>query len=109
MTLTVAPTVKGYAITVEAIGADGEAQKCGYTSSFDGSESSAAGNPGFDAAVARSTGTGGTITSKKAGKVVSTTTSALSDDGKTRTVTVNGIDAQGKEVTAIAIAVYDRQ
>jgi hypothetical protein len=63
--------------------------------------------PWIDAIVARSNGTGGTVMYKKAGKVVSTTMSALSDDGKTLTVTVKSMDAQGKEVTAISV--YDRQ
>ncbi len=49
MTLTVAPAAKGWAITVDAVGSDGQAQKWGYTSTFDGSESSVSGNATIDA------------------------------------------------------------
>ena len=107
MTLTVAAAEKGYAITIDAIGPDGQSQKWGYTSTFDGSESPVSGNPNIDAVVARSTGAGGTVEYRKAGKVVSTTSSTMSDDGKTMTVTVRVQDAQGKEVTIVSV--YDRQ
>jgi hypothetical protein len=107
MTVTLAPAARGYAITIDAIGPDGQPQKWGYTSTFDGSESPVSGNPNIDAVVARSNGTVGTVEYKKAGKVVSTTMSSMSDDGKTLTVRVKSMDAQGKEVTTIAV--YDRQ
>jgi hypothetical protein len=105
MTVTFAPAAKGYAVTIEAIGADGQPQKWGYTSSFDGSESPVSGNPNIDAVVARTRT--GTVEYMKAGKVVTTTTSVMSDDGKTLTVTVKVMAAQGKEVTNIVV--YDRQ
>ena len=107
MTVTIAPATKGYAITVESVGADGQPQKWGYTSTFDGSENSVSGNPGIDSVVAKTTGSGGTVMYKKAGKVVSTTTSTLSDDGKMMTVTVKVVDAEGKEATNVAV--YERQ
>ena len=44
---------------------------------------------------------------KKAGKVVTTTTSVISDNGKMLTVTVKVLDAQGKELTNVAV--YDGQ
>ena len=106
MTLTVAPAAKGWAITVDAVGPDGQAQKWGYTSTFDGSESRSPGTD-IDAAVFRSTDTGGMVEYKKGGKVVSTTSSTISDDGKTMTVTVKVPDAQGKEVSIVSV--YDRQ
>jgi hypothetical protein len=37
------------------------------------------------------------ITRKRAGKVVQTGTNVVSKDGKTRTITVTGIDAQGRK------------
>ncbi|MFN2447149.1 MAG: hypothetical protein ABR606_16405 [Vicinamibacterales bacterium] len=107
MTLTVAPAATGYAMTVDAIGPDGKPQKWGFTSRYDGSESPVSGNPAIDAVVARSNGTSGTVQYKKAGKVVVTTTSVLSDDGKSLTATVKMLDAQGQEVTTLAV--YDRQ
>ena len=107
VTLTVAPAATGYAMTIDAIGPDGQPQKWGFTSRLDGSESAVSGNPAIDAVVARSNGTVGTVEYKKAGKVVVTTTSVLSDDGKSLIATVKMLDAQGKEVTTLAV--YDRQ
>ena len=107
MTVTVATAAKGWTLTVDGVGADGQAQKWGYTSTFDGSESPVSGNPNIDAAVFKSTESGGIVQYKKSGKVVTTTSSIISDDGKTMTVTVKVPDAQGKEITIISV--YDRQ
>jgi hypothetical protein len=107
MTLTVAPAATGYTMTVEAIGPDGTAQKWGFTSRYDGSESAVQGNPAIDTVVARSDGTSGTVEYKKAGKVLVTTTSVLSEDGKSLTATVRMLDAQGRELTTVAV--YDRR
>jgi hypothetical protein len=105
MTVTFAPAAKGYAVTIDAIGPDGQPQKWGYTSTFDGSESPVSGNPNIDAVAARTRT--GTVEYMKAGKVVTTTSSVMSDDGKTLTVTVKVPDAQGKEI--INVVVYERQ
>jgi len=45
--------------------------------------------------------------SKKVGKVMTTQTSAVSADGKTRTVTTKGVNAAGKAVNNVAV--YERQ
>jgi hypothetical protein len=105
MTITFAPAAKGYAVSIDAIGPDGQPQKWGYTSSFDGSENPVTGNPSVDTVVARTRS--GTVEYMKAGKVVSTTASVMSDDGKTLTVTVKFRDAQGTELTTIAV--YEKQ
>ena len=107
MTVTVALAAKGWTITVDGVGPDGLPQKWGYTSTFDGSESPVSGNPNVDVAVFKSTETGGIVQYKKGGKVVMTTSSIVSDDGKTMTVTAKALDAQGKEITIISV--YDRQ
>jgi hypothetical protein len=108
MTITIAPAAKGWTLTIDAVGPDGQAQpRWGYTSTFDGSESPVTGNPNFDAAVFKSTETGGIVEYKKGGKVVSTTSSTVSDDGRTMTVTVKVPAAQGKEITIVSV--YDRQ
>jgi hypothetical protein len=107
MTLTVAPAATGYSMTVDAIGPDGMPQHWSFTSRFDGSESPVSGNPALDSVVARSDGTGGIVEYKKAGKVLVTTTSVLSDDGKSMTATVRMLDAQGKQLTTLTV--YDRQ
>ena len=107
MTITIAPAAKGWTLDVQAIGPDGQPQKWGYTSTFDGSESPVSGNPSIDSAVFKSTDTGGIVEYRKAGTVVSTTSSTISDDGKTMTVTVNVPVAQGKALTIVSV--YDRQ
>jgi hypothetical protein len=104
-TITFAPAAKGYAVTIDAIGPDGQPQKWGYTSSFDGSENPVSGNPGVDTVVARTRN--GTVEYLKAGKVVATTASVMSDDGRTLTVTVKFADPQGNELTNVSV--YDRQ
>lgn len=106
MTVTIVPADRGYTFTIDIIGAGGQPEKWGYTSAFDGSESVVTGTPAIDAVVARTSGTDGTVIYKKAGRVVSTTTSVVSDDGKTLTVTVKIPDAQGNEWTNLAV--YER-
>ena len=107
MAVTVAPAARGYLITVEAVGADGMRQNWSYTSTFDGSESVVSGNPGIDSVVARSDGAEGRVTYKKSGRVITTTTSVISEDRKMMTVTIKVPDGQGNEITSVAV--YDRQ
>ena len=47
------------------------------------------------------------VTSKKGGKVVLTAHVVVAADGKSRTVTANGTDAQGKKYKSTAV--YDKQ
>ena len=44
---------------------------------------------------------------KRAGRVVSTGTQAISQDGKVMTVTTNGINAKGQTINDVAV--FDRQ
>jgi hypothetical protein len=107
MTVTITPAARGYTFTIDAIGADGQPQKWSYTSAFDGSETPVSGNPAIDAVVATSTGSGGTVRYKKAGNVITTTTSTVSDDGKTLFVTAIIPVAPGQELTNLSV--YERQ
>ncbi len=43
------------------------------------------------------------FTRKKGGKVVQTARSVVAADGKTRTVTVTGVNAQGQKVNTVAL------
>jgi hypothetical protein len=47
------------------------------------------------------------FTRKKAGKVVGTGTSVISKDGKTRTITAEGVNAKGEKTSSTAV--YDKQ
>jgi hypothetical protein len=107
MTVSIAPAERGYAFTIDAVGPDGQPQKWGYVSAFDGSETPVAGNPAIDAVVASSTGSGTIVRYKKAGSVITTTTSTVSDDGKTLFVTMKIPLPQGGEITNLAV--YERQ
>ena len=107
MTVTIVPTTRGYAFTIEAIGADGQAQKWGYTSAFDGAVTPVTGAAGIDSVVASSSGAGTTVIYKRAGNVITTTTSVLSDDGRTLVVTAKIPGGPGKEFTNVSV--YERQ
>ena len=107
MTITIVPAQVGWTLTVDAVGPDGQPQKWGYTSRFDGSENPITGNPSLDSAVFKSTETGGIVQYKKDGKIVYTTSSVISDDGKTMTATIKIPTADGKEITIGSV--YDRQ
>ena len=107
MTVTIAPAARGYAFTIDITGADGHPQKWGYTSAFDGTESPVTGSPVIDTVVASTDGAGATVRYKKAGNVITTTTSVLSDDGKTLVVTAKIPDGKGNEFTNVSV--YERQ
>lgn len=107
MTVTITSAERGYAVIIESLGADGQPQKFGYTSAFDGAESPVTGSPAIDTVVASGTGSGSTVRYKKAGVVITTTTSVLSDDGKTLVVTARIPDGKGNEFTNVSV--YERQ
>ena len=107
MTVTITPAARGYTFDIESIGADGRPQKFGYTSAFDGTETPVTGSPSIDTVVASATGSGSTVRYKKAGIVITTTTSVLSDDGKTLVVTARIPDGKGGELTNVSV--YERQ
>ena len=106
-TVTITPAARGYQFTIDAVAPDGTPQKWSYASAFDGSETPVNGNPQIDTIVASSTGSGTTVSYKKAGIVITTTTSTISDDGKTLFVTVKIPDGKGNELTNLAV--YERQ
>jgi hypothetical protein len=107
MTVTIAPAARGYAFTIEAIGADGQLQKWGYVSAFDGAETPVTNNPAIDSVIASTTANGTSVRYKKAGSVITTTTSTVSDDGKTLVVTMTIPLPQGTGITNVAV--YERQ
>jgi hypothetical protein len=79
-----------------------------FTANYDGKDSPVTGNPDADT-VARTRIDANTVQtiSKKGGKVMTTQTSAVSSDGKTRTVTTKGVNASGQQVSNVAV--YERQ
>ena len=114
------PTPKSATTRIEAAGAgtkvivdqelpDGTKRHWEFTANYDGKDSPVTGNnPDIDM-VARTRIDASTVqtVSKKAGKVTTTQTSAVSSDGKTRTVTSKGVNASGQQVNNVAV--YERQ
>jgi hypothetical protein len=76
--------------------------------SYDGKSYPVTGAPAFDAAsykiVNDSTDE---ITRTKSGKVVQTVTEVLSDDGRTLTFTIKGVNANGQQISNVAV--YEKQ
>ena len=108
---TVTIDMKGDAMStmVTGVAADGSSTHWMYTAGFDGKDNPITGtNPyGDTASRKRINATTVETTMKKGGKVTTTNTLVLSNDGKTLTVTVKGTDPQGKPVNNVQV--YERQ
>ena len=99
----------GTKVTVDQEMADGTKRHWTFTANYDGKDSPVTGNNPDADMVARTRIDPATVQtiSKKAGKVTTTQTSAVSSDGKTRTVTTKGVNASGQQVNNVAV--YERQ
>jgi hypothetical protein len=107
-TLKFEATPEGIKVISESVNAEGQANKGGYSSKFDGKEVAMAGNVNADTGAPRKIddNTYENIW-KKAGKVTIATKGVVSADGKTLTVTRTGTDAQGRPVNTTAV--YEKQ
>jgi hypothetical protein len=96
---------KGYKVSVKNEPASGPVQQYSYTSNLDGTDSPVTGNnPNADTvSVKRIDANTLEVVNKKGGKVTTTQRNAVSGDGKTRTVTTTGTDAQGQKVNNVAV------
>jgi hypothetical protein len=99
----------GVKVTVDAVGGDGTTRHWTYTANADGKDVPITGNSQYGNTVAMTRVDARTTrqTYKSGGKVTATQTTAVSADGKTRTVTTKGTDARGQAVDAVAV--YDKQ
>ncbi len=95
-------------VTIDGTAPDGTPTHTVWTGKFDGKDYPSTGNPNED------TRSGKMINdhtfdavSKKGGKVVLTAHVVISPDGKTRTVTTEGTDSNGKKYTSVAV--YEKQ
>ncbi len=95
---------KGIKATTKGISADGKPTMAEYTASFDGQDYPAKGNPDWDTVSLRQVDSQ-TIefTRKRGGKVVQTAMSVVSKDGKTRTITATGVNAQGQKISTVGV------
>src|SRR5215510_5153424 len=96
-TLTYEAVGQGVKVTNKLTDAEGKQLDIQGTANYDGKDYPVTGNPDWDT-IARKRIDAYTMetTRKKAGKVVSTATSVVSKDGKTRTVTEKGVNAKGE-------------
>jgi len=99
---------KGVKINAEGTNADGSALHVQYDAKFDGKDYPVTGVPYADMVSVKRVGAD-TIesTMKKGGQVTMTVTSKVSKDGKTRTSTFKGKDAEGHDV--LNVVVSDKQ
>jgi hypothetical protein len=99
---------QGLKITTTGIDAAGKPTMTVYTANFDGKDYPVTGEANFDmTSLKRIDANTIEFTRKKAGKVVLTATGVVSKDGKTRTHTTTGVNAQGQKMNNILV--YDKK
>jgi hypothetical protein len=96
---------QGYKVSVKNEPAAGPVLQYFYATNLDGKDSPVTGNnPNADMVAARRIdGHTLEIVNKKGGKVTTTQRNVVAADGKTRTVTTTGTDAQGQKVNTVAV------
>jgi hypothetical protein len=108
--LTVVYAAAGDSIkcTIDGVDGQGKPTHNEWTGKFDGKDYPVTGDPNSDTrAIKQVDDHSQDLTVKKAGKVTLTGKAVVSSDGKTRTVTISGMDAAGKKVETTAV--YDKQ
>lgn len=100
---------QGVTATIDSVDGDGTVRHYTYTANYDGKDAKITGNNANADTTALTRVNATTVRSinKKAGKITVTQTAVVSADGKTRTVTTTGTNAQGQKVNNVAV--YDRQ
>ena len=101
------PTGEDWTITQDVVYAQGRATHTTLKAKFDGKDYPVEGLSNVTYALTRIDDHTYDLVTKRDGGVLSTTRSVVSTDGKTRTSTTTGRNAQGQ--TASNVAVYDRQ
>ena len=95
-------------VTIDGMTADGKAVHSEWTGKFDGKDYPVTGDPNSDMrSYKRINAHTLELTDKKGTKVILTGTVAVSADGKTRTVTIHGMDSMGMKMSSTAV--YDKQ
>ena len=95
-------------VTVDGVDADGKPTHNEWTGSFDGKDYAVTGDPTSDTrAYTKVDDHTLDMTIKKDGKATVTGKIVVAADGKSRTVTTNGMDAKGKKVKNTVV--YDKQ
>jgi len=108
MTLKIESDATSFKVSGDGTDAAGKAMHTEFSAKFDGKDYPVTGNPyGDTVSVKRVDADTTESTFKKGGKVTVTVTSVVSKDGKTRTSTYKGKDAEGHDVNAVVV--YDKQ
>ena len=95
-------------VTVDGIAGDSTPRHSEWIGKFDGKDYPVTGDPGNDARAYKKINDHTLeLTNKKGGKVVSSGTAVVSADGKTRTVSLSSVSANG--TTVKNTAVYEKQ
>jgi hypothetical protein len=98
----------GVKVSVTGTAADGKKTAYSFTANMDGKDVPVTGNPEWDTVAVKRMGPDTLeFTRKKGGKVVQTATLVIAKDGKSRTVTTNGVNAKGEKIHNVAV--YERQ
>ena len=100
----------GMKISVDRVNRDGTTQEYEYTANLDGKSYPIVGQGPYGAdSMATNLSTPDTIqaTLKKAGKLVATSTSVVSGNGRVLTITTKGSDTGGKQFTNVSV--YDKE
>jgi hypothetical protein len=99
---------QGIKVVTKGTSGDGKPTMTEYTANFDGKDYPVKGNPDWDAvSLKRVDSHTIEFARKRGGKAVQTATSVVSKDGKTRTVTATGVNAQGQKISTVGI--YERK
>jgi hypothetical protein len=95
-------------VTIDGTAPDGSPLHSEWTGKFDGKDYPSTGNPNEDMRSVKQIDDHTLhVVSKKGGKVMLTAHIVVSPDSKSRTVTVNGTDTQGKKYKSVAV--YEKQ
>jgi hypothetical protein len=95
-------------VTVDGVDGAGKPAHNEWKGKFDGKDYPVTGDPAADTRSYKKSGARTLkLTNKKGGKITITGSVVVSADGKSRTVTVSGTDADGKKVSSMAV--YDKQ
>ena len=104
-------TQSGDSVTthIEIVNSDGSTRVYGYTGKSDGKDYPWTGQlpGGAETVSVKRVGNTFTAESKKGGKLLFTTTTTFSAEGKVMTLTTKGTDADGKSIDAVRV--YDKQ
>ena len=108
LTVVVESDENNYKLDATGTDGDGKPTHVQYTAKFDGKDYPATGNANFDAVSLKRIDANTIETlQKKEGKVVMTVTTKVAEDGKTRTSTWHGKNADGKNVHNVVV--FDKQ